>query len=376
MTMHKVALVLGLFTMSFAGSALAQDEPDWGDESLETADQPVHGWVPLVELLLRGDRVSGLPAGREDLERVRSRVRVGVTRAPLELPGFEFGAVLEGAIGTGANKHSLINNDIEEVDAIGLDQLWLRKRLFPAERVFAQLEIGKTRLPLELTPLLWDDDLRPTGASFSVFGEVGDFDRWSIDAGVFRPNPLDETGPRLAALQLGWHWREGAPTSGGVLFGLLDWGDLDDYARAGLGRGNTIVAGRYRHDYRLLDAQAYLRHRLGDKTLEARVDLVRNLGADDGAQRRGTRASVVWGDRFAQPGFEFGWAWQRMQRDAVLAAVTADDWWFHTAARGHMPWIGYGFGGAWSVRLAAFFETRDGLDERTERLLLDIEARW
>ena len=86
------------------------------------------------------------------------------------------------------------------------------------------------------------------------------------------------------------------------------------------------------------------------------------------------------GDRF-QGGWEFGWAWERIQRDAVLAAVTADDWWFHTASRGHMPWLGYGFrttwlGASWSMRLAGFFETRDGLDERTRRVLLDLEARW
>ena len=62
----------------------------------------------------------------------------------------------------------------------------------------------------------------------------------------------------------------------------------------------------------------------------------------------------------------------------VLArrSVNADDWWFHTAARGNMPWLGYGFDATWSLRLAAFFETRDGLSEKTERVLLDVAARW
>jgi hypothetical protein len=113
---------------------------------------------------------------------------------------------------------------------------------------------------------------------------------------------------------------------------------------------------------------------VGDRPLELRLDRVENLAVDE--HNHGTRASLVFGDRQREPGWEFGWSWERIQRDAVLAAVNSDDWWFHTSMRGHMPWIGYGFDGGWSIRLAAFLETRDGLQRRTERVLFDLEARW
>jgi hypothetical protein len=341
---------------------------DADEVSFEIEDEAPRAWQPLGELLLRGDRVTGLPGGREDLERIDARARAGLRWQGTSR--FSAGFAIEAAIGSDANDDNLINNDIEKSDDVGIDQAWLQFGL--GER--AAITLGKTPMPLTLSPLLWDDDLRPLGLGARASGAIGEFDRWQLDAGLFEPDPLDRREARVAAVQLGWHWREGAPTSAGVLLGYLDFDDTDALARFGLGRGNSLVAGRYRYDYRLLDAQFYLRRQLGERRLEARLDLVRNLDAE--TDDRGTRASLVLGDRFQPRSWEFGWSWQRIERDSVFAAVNSDDWWFHTAARGHMPWIGYGVGPTWSVRLAAFFETRDGLDERTERLLLDLEARW
>lgn len=378
--MRAHAALLLVYGLSAATLVFAQDEPAFDGEAYageaEIAHEGRAAWRPFYEGLLRGDRVSDLPGGREDLERVRTRLRVGVEWRPDWTNAWRFGAALEGAIGTGANKDSLVNNDIEDVDGLGLDQLWVRGQVGGSDAWRAEVQFGKAPLPLEFSPMLWDDDLRPLAASLHLAGDTADFDRWHLDVGVFEPDPLDERGARFAAAQFGWHWNSGAPTSAGVLVAYLDWSDLDEFARAGLGRGNSLQAGRYRHDYRLLDAQVYLRRQWGEKWIEARLDRVTNLEA--GSSDDGTRASVVYGDRFdpAQPGWELGWAWQRMQRDAVLAAVSADDWWFHTAARGHMPWVGYGFNATWSLRVAGFLETRDGLGDRTRRLLLDLDARW
>ncbi len=360
-----VWLIVFCCALPLVSQAQESDEPNF--EPVEVLDDHVSPWQPFGELLLRGDRVTGLPGGRDDLERARARVRWG-TRWTRD--AWSFGIAAEAALGTDSNRDNVANNDVEDSDGANVDQAWLR---WQAGEHLA-LQLGKAPLPLELSPLLWDNDLRPVSASVRWGGTLRDFDRWQLDFGSFAPDPLNERSARLAAMQFGWHWREGAPVSGGVLLGYLDYDQLEGLARAGLGRGNTLASGRYVYDYRLLDVQVYLRGQLGDKPLEARLDRVRNLDAN--ADRDGTRASLVYGDRINLPGWEFGWAWQRIQRDAVLAAVNADDWWFHTAARGHMPWVGYGFGSTWSLRVAAFFETRDRLHDRTERLLLDLEARW
>ena len=67
---------------------------------------------------------------------------------------------------------------------------------------------------------------------------------------------------------------------------------------------------------------------------------------------------------------------KRAQRDAVLAAFAEDDWWFHTFARGYMPWVAYGFGPHLTLQATAFLERRDGIDEYTDRYLLDLRSRW
>jgi hypothetical protein len=69
-------------------------------------------------------------------------------------------------------------------------------------------------------------------------------------------------------------------------------------------------------------------------------------------------------------------AFQRIQREAVMAAFNEDDWWFHSWTRGAMPWVGYGLTERWSLRLAYFREHLDELDDATRRVLFDLETRW
>jgi hypothetical protein len=65
-----------------------------------------------------------------------------------------------------------------------------------------------------------------------------------------------------------------------------------------------------------------------------------------------------------------------MQRDAVRAAASDDDWWFHSFARGVMPWVGYGLTEHMNLRVAAFEERRDGANDSVSRYLFDLQARW
>jgi len=108
--------------------------------------------------------------------------------------------------------------------------------------------------------------------------------------------------------------------------------------------------------------------------INARLDLVHNFGADD--QRDGARFSLVLGSSLEARGWEVGYAVQRIQRDAVMAAFSADDWWFHSFARGSMPWIAYGFTDHVNLQLSNFFERRDDQPRRVHRMLLDLRVRW
>ena len=314
------------------------------------------------------DHVAGLPNGRDDLARGRIRARLGAIWS--FDAAWDIGASARMAAGTDANRDNRRNNDNERSDSVGLDRLFVRWR--PGEST--SLSLGKTPLPLELSPLVWDQGLRPAGFAIDHSIAVGEFDRVQFTGGYFAGQHLYGDESRIAAVQVAWRWREGAPFRGSVLAGYLDFSDLGELTRQGLARTNSIVSGRLVHDYRLLDLQLVGHAEAGRWPIDARLDLVRNLGADDA--RNGVRASVSVGDRLLPRGWEFGYAHQRIERDAVMAAFNSDDWWFHSAARGDLAWIGYGIDATWNLRLAGFRELRDGLSEHTHRLRLDLAARW
>ena len=346
----------------------AQDDPLLQPTPQESA--PASTLTFDGDALLRIERTTNLPGARPspDLDRVRSRVRAGLTWTPRD--DVEVRAALKGALGSDANRDNRLNTDNERSDGAALDEAFVRWR----PREGTALTLGKAPMPLELSPLVWDRDLRPAGFSVDHSIAVGDYNRVQLLAGTFAGDLLYHDRSRIAAVQAAWRWREGAPTSGAVLLGYLDFSNLDALARNGLGRTNLRTANGFVSDYRLLDLQFVARHDFGAWPLEARLDLVRNLGADEDAD--GARLSLVAGDRRRARQWEFGFAWQRQQRDAVLAAFSEDDWWFHSFARGAMPWLGYGVSDNLALRLAGFRERRDGLDTHTKRVLLDLEARW
>ncbi len=345
-----------------ATSALAQDPLVGLDE------QPAaSGWVTHADVLLRAERTESIPGRADDLERFRFRGRFGLRR---EFDRLEFGATLEGAVGSDRNQDNRANNDNERSDSVNLDELYLRWRAGENTTLLA----GKTVFPIALTPLVWDDDLRPIGLSASHAIPVGDFSRLNLVGGYFAGDHLYDDDSRIAALQLGWFWNEGMDFSGDAQLAWLDFSDLQTLVDRGLGRTNRRVAGVLVSDYQLLDLQVGIQARVNDALWRARVDLVRNTGANENSD--GARFSAIYGDSRQAGGLEIGFAIQRFQRDAVLAAFSSDDWWFHSFARGVMPWVAYGFNDHWRLQLSGFRETRDGIADPTDRLLLDLRGTW
>lgn len=331
-------------------------------------DEAARRWSFTGDLQVRGEHTSGLPNDRADLERARGRLRLGVDGWLGDR--LEAGASVKLLAASSGNQDTRINNDNEPSRAFALDRLVLRWRLGEHTRA----TLGKDALALRLTPLVWDPDLRPAGVAIDHALALGDFDRLTLAGGYWAGQHLFGDDSRIAAAQVGWHWREGARVSASANLALLDFARLDTLARNGLARTNRVAGGRLVSDFRLLDLLVEARLEVADRPLRARLDLVRNLGADD--LRDGGRFDLTLGDSARARGWELGWAIQRFQRDAVVAAFSDDDWWFHSFARGYSLWFAYALDARWRLRLSGFRETRDGLARATDRLLLDLEARW
>lgn len=333
-------------------------------------DQPkASPWTFFGDAMARYDRTTDIPRPIDpDISRLFGRVRSGVLYDPI--PQLELGAAIKLAAASNGNDEDRSYNENERSNDIALDQFFLRWK--PIDGTSALL--GKSVFPLELSPMVWDSDLRPIGASVDTSVAVTSSDRLQFTFGYFAGNLPYGDDSRIAAAQAAYRWHEGQPVNGAVIVSYLGFSDLDQLVLQGLTRSNLKVGTRLVDDFHLLDTQFVWRMRPWDMPLEARVDLLRNLAADN--QSDGARGSIALGDRRVPHGWEFGFSAQRIQREAAMAAFNSDDWWFHSFARGVMPWIGYGFDATWSMRLAEFHERRDGIADYTDRILLDLYAQW
>jgi hypothetical protein len=363
--MRKSRIFVCLLALLPAGAALA-DEPPVLPGSEEQAPS---AWSWFGDVLLREDHVRDIPRSREpNIQRVFGRGRFGVLYDPI--PELQIGAAIKLAAASNGNEDDRSYNLDERSNDIAVDQLFMRWR--PNENT--SLLVGKAVFPLELSPMLWDDDLRPLGVSAQTSVPVGDFDRLSLVAGYFNGNLPYGDNSRIAAVQGAWRWHEGEPSSAAILVSYLDFSNLRQLTLQGLARSNAHTGDILLSDFRLFDTQFVGRWHVGGWPLEARLDLVRNLGADQDSD--GARFSVVLGDRRQPRSWEFGLSDQRIQREAAMAAFNSDEWWFHSRARGIMPWAGYGFDATWNMRVAYFHERSDTATRYTDTLLVDLGARW
>ncbi len=357
-----------VLAMAMAGSVSAQSDDPIAAAADDDAAQTASDWTWFGDFLLRGDQTRDLPLNLPDEVRTVARGRIGARWQATE--SIEIGGAIEGSHGADSIRLLRRSHDNQRATDINLDRLYARWHW--GEQT--ALTLGRNALPLELSPMVWDNELRPTGVSIEHGMAIGDFDRLTFSGGAFEIDHPYTDVTRLVAAQVGWRLREGAPTRGGILFSFLGFDDIDEIGPDGLARGNRRTGQGLTSDYRLGDLQFVFDTPLAGRSLEARLDLVHNFGADD--LNQGARGSLVWGDSRQPQSWELGLSYQRIQRDAVLAAFNAEDWWFHAAMRGVMPWVGYGFDDHWRVRLAMFVEGADGQDLHTKRTLLDVRGEW
>ena len=323
-------------------------------------------WSWYGDLKARIDHVQDLPA-REDVERNRARVRFGARRLFDQL---EFGIALEGAFGSDHNRDNRRNNDNERSDAFNLDELYVRWNASENSSVL----LGRTALPLSLTALLWDPDLRPIGASVSHSIATGDFDRLAFTAGYFAGSHLYDDESRIGAFQASWFLREGTDFGGDIQLAYLDFSDLGKLTEQGLSRTNRRAGATLLSDYEIADLQVGLHTTIAKWPLRLRVDVARNLGADD--LNEAGRFSAAIGDKSQPMGWEYGYSAQRIQRDAAMAAFNDDDWWFHSFAKGHSAWVGYGLDATWNLQFLMFRENRDGVRDDVDRFMIELNGHW
>ena len=202
-------VLLGSACAIFASNANAQD-------AILSAEEPeaAKNWGWFGDFWAGYDHVSGLPNNRDDLSRGRARLRAGAFWNVA--PTWEIAGSVRVAQGTDSNDDNRRNNDNERSDSIGLDQLFVRWR--PGDTT--SVTLGKIPLPLELSPMLWDQDLRPAGIALDQSLALSEFDRLQFVVGYFAGQHLYGDESRIGVAEVGWRWHEGAPLRASALLGV------------------------------------------------------------------------------------------------------------------------------------------------------------
>ena len=328
--------------------------------------------TPWVDLRVRHDAVRDRP-NAPDFDRQRATLRAGLAwerpSQPLRLE-----AGLRASLGSDHNRETWSVFDNETADTVEVDRLGVRVTSVAGDL----LALGKMRLPVPLTELLWDDNLRPVGIGItSRLGWTG-LEGLSLGGGAFTRARFESDDVRLVVAQLGLERGNPATTGGEVRASYLGTGNRDSMIAQGLTRQNRVVAtpagARLAEELHVLDLQLAGHLHAGRWPVTARVDGAMNASAKK--DNRALRTRLATGGASAPWGIEAGWIYQRIEREALAGAFNSDDWWFHSRSQGHSIFLHAGLGRPASVRIAGFIEKRDDVQADTRRLIAELRWRW
>lgn len=194
------------------------------------------------------------------------------------------------------------------------------------------LRAGAFGMPLLATEMLWDRDIQTPGAAGSWESNGG---AWTLAAAGFYGPQRDGDASRIAAGQVVWRaGEEGLRLEAAASYWSFDLRDLKPvYIRE-----NSAVAsdGRRQYASRFHVADLLVRVRFGLGNLPALISLdgIRNFSAP-GGKRLAFEGALAVG-RLGTPGdWRATYAYQYVQRDALVGAYNSDDWWWHTWFEGH-----------------------------------------
>lgn len=368
-------LTLGLLFRGLLAATPALAQPAVGsfaDSSQFFHDSSLGRWhlTPFGDLRYRLDRTQDIPGRTVDVKRSRLTLRAGVNWAPHPRFGAELS--LRGALGSERDvEFPRIDNDAPDTLQLDRANVWVRP--WPG----GTLRAGQMEFPLRLTELVWDPELRPLGVVATHRQSVGALDVVRAGLGGWHRSRWTDDG-FVGVAQAGWSFREGAEQSGDAFASFLWFTDTDQLARQDLGRQNRIVGAgdlrQYSERFRLVDLHLEGRVAVASLPVSAGVDLVRNIDASTESDAARTRlVAGRFGERF---GAELGWSYLRAEREALMGAFASDDWWARTATRGHMPWVTLGWSRWLRLRVFGTFEWRDGVAERSERVVSELTFRW
>jgi len=193
---------------------------------------------------------------------------------------------------------------------------------------------GRFVMPLPLSEMIWDRDLRPQGGALALQFEEG--------SGRFALHGIYATGSHVFAddsemfggsveleLQSG---QTGELQLGGSYLEFRDLDALDPFLR----RQNTTLAGVFLHEYKVIDVRARIVSR-GQFPIELVADYCWNRALEE--NNKGLWLAAALGELGVSRA-RLEYTYSKIDRNAVVAAFNTDDFFWGTGWEGHRADLG------------------------------------
>jgi hypothetical protein len=233
------------------------------------------------------------------------------------------------------------------------------------------LRVGRFGMPLVASEVLWDRDIQTPGGAAEWTSKDG---AWTIAAAGFYAPQNHGDRSRIGVGQV--VWRVGDESRIRLEASASYWSyDLRQIPPVYIRENSTALSSNgqltYASGYHVADLLLRLRSRVCEVPLLLSLDGIHNFEA--GAKKRNAFEAVLSAGRTGTPGdLRAFYAYQYVQRDALVAAYNTDDWWFHTWYEGHRAGIAWTFLPQTYVQVSGSVQRR--LDSRNwvNRYLVDV----
>ena len=274
------------------------------------------------------------------LGRMRPRLEIGINRFLLGVGGdFVYGSEKNTEF---LPVLPLLRDNYDSRDA-RLDLAFVRAQ--PAG--WLRLHAGRFAMPVRLTEMTWDRELRPQGAAVTLeAANTGPFKRLSVTGLGARGSHVFPAGGAFDFSDRETAWIASASALAGageratveLLASYVTFGGLD-HVDPRLRRQNTRIAagGPLAHGYDVVDLVARF-NREGRVEVQLVADYCWNTAVDS-ANKGVWLAAVLGSTRNAPASLEYTFA--RIDPDATLAAFAADDFLWETGWEGHRADLGF-----------------------------------
>jgi len=272
----------------------------------------------------------------EDRYFLQARPRVELSLGPIELGAggaFNYSDVENDVPPPGQIAVSLVRDNFRSRDA-RLDLAWGKLTMGP---VVAQG--GRFLMPLPVTEMIWDQDLRPQGGAVALrLSPESSTTRFALH-GIYATGSHvfeDESVMFGGAAELSFV--SGQDSSLQLVGSYLQFEDLEEVDFP-IRRQNTLgVAGRFLNEYRVVDVVARL-GRGGQMPVELVANYCWNTALDE--DNRGLWISASLGNLgTSRARAEYTYA--KIDADATVAAFNTDDFYWGTGWEGHRADLGTG----------------------------------